>query len=225
MVVTRRLVYLLTAEGKPVWQTPYEPARANTTVIQLYLLEPPGQFALWISPAGRWDEEARAKHPGHVMWIARDQGVLRSIDLPALPAPHYVPRLQQELLSVVTPPALLATLPFTHVWIWGTGIPRELLLISWAGAILVCLPVGLWLGRRYQFSIPALAGWAVFHLLFGVPGLLAFLSVQEWPAREPCPNCKRLRLVDRPQCHRCGAPWSPPEKTGTEVFAPLVASP
>jgi hypothetical protein len=89
---------------------------------------------------------------------------------------------------------------------------------------LVCLPVGLWLGRRYQFSIAALAGWAVFHLLFGVPGLLAFLSVQEWPAREPCPHCKRPRLVDRPQCARCGADWPPPEKAGTEVFAPLQAS-
>jgi hypothetical protein len=223
-VVTKRLVYLLTAEGKTVWQIPYEPARASSTVFQLFVLEPPGQFALWLSPAGRWDEEARAMHPGHVMWIARDQGVLKSIDLPALPMPHYVPRFQEELLSVVTPPALLATLPVTHIWVWGTGIPRKLMLLSCAAAVLVCLPVGLWLGRRYQFSIAALAGWAVFHLLFGVPGLLAFLSVQEWPAREPCPNCKRLRLVDRPQCARCGADWPPPEKTGTEVFAPLQAS-
>jgi len=59
---------------------------------------------------------------------------------------------------------------------------------------------------------------------FLVPGLLAFLSVQEWPAREACPNCKRLRLVDRQHCERCGADWAPPEKTGTEVFAPLQAS-
>ena len=102
-------------------------------------------------------------------------------------------------------------------------MPRELLLLSWAGAVLVCLPVGWWLGRRYQFSLAAQAGWAVFHLLCGVPGLLAFLSVQEWPAREACPNCKRLRVVDRAQCEHCGADFAPPEKTGTEVFAPLVA--
>ena len=128
------------------------------------------------------------------------------------------------MTSLVAPPALLAVLPLAKVGIWSSGVPRELLLLSWAGAILVCLPVGLWLGRRYQLSIAAHAGWTLFLLLFGVPGLLAFLSVQEWPARELCPNCKRLRLVDRPQCHRCGAPWSPPEKTGTEVFVPLVAS-
>ncbi|MGO8926939.1 MAG: hypothetical protein ACLQU3_08635 [Limisphaerales bacterium] len=224
MVVTKRLVRLLTAEGKPVWQTPYEPACASSTVFQLFLLEPPGQFALWISPGGRPGEEARETHPGHVMWIARDQGVLRSIDLPALPVPHYMPRLEQKLLSSVMPPALLSAMPALHGWVWGwgTGIPQELLLLSWASAILVCLPVGLWLGQRYQFSIAAQAGWAVFHLLFGVPGLLAFLSVQEWPAREACPNCKRPRLVDRPKCDRCGADWPPPEKTGTEVFAPLL---
>jgi hypothetical protein len=197
MVVTKRRVHLLASDGKPQWQAPYQPARASSTVFQLFLLEPPGQFALWISPAGRAEEEARAKHPGHVMWIARDRGVLRSIDLPALPMPHSVPRLEERLLSCVTPPSLLATLPVTHMWVWGTGIPRELLLFSWASAVLVCLPVGLWLGRRYQFSIAAQAGWAVFHVLFGIPGLLAFLSVQEWPAREACPNCRRLRLVDR----------------------------
>jgi hypothetical protein len=223
MVITKRLVHLLTAEGKPVWQTPYEPARAGSTVFWLFLLEPAGQFALWIAPGGRWDEEARANHPGHVMWIARNQGVFKSIDLPALPVPHYVPRLEERLSCFVMPPALLSALPAGDAWTWGTRIPRELLLLSWAGAILVCLPVGLWLGRRYQFSIAAQAGWALFLLLFGVPGLLAFLSVQEWPAREPCPNCQRPRLVDRPQCDHCGADWAPPEKTGTEVFAPLRA--
>jgi hypothetical protein len=223
MVITKRLVHLLTAEGKPVWQTPYEPARASSTVFQLFLLEPPGQFALWISPGGRADAEERAKQPAHVMWIARDQGVLKSLDLPALPVPHYVPRLEERLSCFVMPPALLSALPAGDAWTWGTRIPRELLLLSWAGAVLLCLPVGLWLGRRYHFSIAAQAGWAVFLLAFGVPGLLAFLSVQEWPAREACPNCKRLRLVDRPQCHRCGADWAPPEKTGTEVFAPLEA--
>ncbi len=78
-------------------------------------------------------------------------------------------------------------------------------------------------GAALPVFLAAQAGWAVFHVLFGVPGLLAFLSVQEWPAREACPNCKRLRLVDRAQCEHCGADFAPPEKTGTEVFAPLGA--
>ena len=65
--------------------------------------------------------------------------------------------------------------------------------------------------------------------LGGVPSALRhprfadFLSVQEWPARETCPDCKKLRVVDREHCEHCGADFAPPEKNGTEMFEPLVA--
>jgi len=42
-----------------------------------------------------------------------------------------------------------------------------------------------------QSFASARLGWAAFYLVFGIPGLLTFLSVQEWPARESCPNCKK----------------------------------
>jgi ribosomal protein L37AE/L43A len=48
------------------------------------------------------------------------------------------------------------------------------------------------------------------------------LSVQEWPALESCPNCKKLRVVDREHCEHCGADFAPPEKNGTEVFESLT---
>ena len=223
IVATKRFVYLLTAEGKPVWKVPYEPADPKSTRLLLYCLEPRDQFALWVAPGGQAAGGARERHFGRVMWVARDQGVMRSTDLPALPAPHRGLMLEEKLVSLVMPPALLAALPVLHVGLWANGVPREVLLLSWASSILVCLPVGLWLGWRYRFSFATQAGWAVFLLLFGVPGLLAFLSVQEWPAREACPNCKKLRVVDRTQCEHCGADFAPPEKTGTEVFAPLQA--
>jgi hypothetical protein len=224
VVATKRFVYLLTNEGKPVWKAPYEPADPTSTRLQLCCLEPPGQFALWISQGGRAVEKAGEHLPGRVMWIAGNQGVLKSTDLPALPVPHRGIMLEEKLVSLVMPPALLAALPVLHVGLWASGVPRGVLLLSWVAAILVCLPVGLWLGLRYRFSFAAQAGWSVFLLLFGVPGLLAFLSVQEWPAREACPNCKRLRVVDREQCEHCGADFAPPEKTGTEILAPLEAS-
>ena len=224
IVATKRFVYMLTAEGKPVLKAPYEPADPKSTCLLLYCLEPPGQFALWASPGGRAAGGARAQHPGRVVWVARDKGVLKSTDLPALPAPHRGIMLEEKLVSLVMPPALLAALPVLHVGLWANGVPRDVLLLSLAAAILVCLPVGLWLGQRYRFSLAAQAGWALFLLLFGVPGLLAFLSVQEWPAREACSKCKRLRLVDRSQCEHCGAEWALPEKTGTEVFTPLEVS-
>jgi hypothetical protein len=91
-------------------------------------------------------------------------------------------------------------------------------------AALACIPVGWWLGRRYQFPFKAHLAWTVFYLLWGIPGLLTFLCVQEWPALEACPNCKKLRVVDREKCGHCGAAFAPPEKNGTEIFAPLEAT-
>jgi hypothetical protein len=91
-------------------------------------------------------------------------------------------------------------------------------------AALLCLPVGWWLGQRYSLSLPARLGWMAFHLGFGIPGLLTFLCVQEWPAREACPKCKKLRVLDREKCEHCGADFAPPEKNGTEVFELLAAA-
>jgi len=223
-VVTKRFVYLLTAEGQPVWKIPYESKTPPCRQVQIYFLEPPGQFAVWMEPLSEASNGENQNLPTHAVWVASDQGVIRSTDLPALPPYLGRPNSEEILACSMMPPAGWLALP----WIKGatqiTRPPRELLLLNWAVAALVCLPIGLWLGRRYRFSFAAHGGWAVFHLLFGVPGLLAFLSVQEWPAREACPNCKGLRLVDREQCEHCGAEWALPAKTGTEVFAPLVSS-
>ena len=146
------------------------------------------------------------------------------MELASLPPNRPGVTLFEEVLASVVPPAAMTT-----VWLWRASLhaadmPREPLVLCWAIAILIWAPVGWWLGSRYRFSLGAQAGWAVFHALFGLPGLLAFLCVQEWPARVACPGCKRLRLVDREQCEHCGEGFAPPEKTGTEVFAPLVAS-
>ena len=57
-------------------------------------------------------------------------------------------------------------------------------------------------------------------LTCGFPAFIAFLSVHDWPAREPCPNCRRPRVVNRDQCEHCGAAFPPPERTGIEKGNP-----
>jgi hypothetical protein len=223
-VVTKRFVYLLTPDGQPVWKVPYEPKALGYRRTAIYFLQPSGHFALWMAPSYEEEKQSNWSLPTHVVWLKRDQGVVRTADLAALPRPTLKPNAEETLACAVAPPAVWPALP------WLRGVtqfmmpPRELLLLDWGGAVLVCLPIGWWLGRRHRFSLAAQLGWAVFHVLFGVPGLLAFLSVQEWPARVPCPNCQLPRMVDRPQCEHCGAAFAPPEQTGTEVFAPLQAS-
>jgi hypothetical protein len=87
---------------------------------------------------------------------------------------------------------------------------------------ILCVAIGSWLGRKHNLTLRAKVAWGVFHFLFGLPGVLAFLAVQEWPAREPCPNCRKLRVVNREHCEYCGAEFSPPPTTGIEIFEPLV---
>jgi hypothetical protein len=219
VVATKRFVDLLTAKGRPVWKVLYEEKGEAYAYAEVFFLDAPGQYALWLAPSQRKNERADWKLRTRAVWLARDKGVVRSIELPSLSRPSVKPQPQEKLISAVAPPVGLLVVPWLVPGWEGRALPREDLLVSWCSAVLVCLPIGLWLGRRYRFSPGAQAGWAVFHVLFGVPGLLAFLAVQERPAREACPNCKRLRLVDRAQCEHCGAGFAPPEKTGTEVFA------
>jgi hypothetical protein len=223
-VITKRFIYLLTREGKLVWKAPYEPPYPEYASFHVFFLEPPGQFAVWIEPSDQAREQSKGALPTRSLWLAADKGVVRSMDLPGLPWRPPTPQPAGLLMGSVLPPPLLV---IAHFFENGAGlgpVPQWLLLLNGAVAAFVCLPLGWWLGRRYRFSPAAQAGWAVFHLLLGVPGLLAFLSVQEWPAREACPNCKKLRVVNRAQCEHCGAGFAPPEKTGTEVFAPLQAA-
>lgn len=223
-VATKRFIHLLAADSQPVFKFPYESRGVARSQATVSVLEPPGSFALWLSPHPDEQGQASWQLPTQVVWLTREQGIVRRAEVPALPHHRYEPRPEERLMGAVLPPAGYFTLPWLGAGLWLRQVPRELPWLSWGGAVLICLPIGLWLGRRYHFSLAAQAGWAVFHVIFGVPGLLAFLSVQEWPARETCPNCKRLRLVDHTQCEHCGADFAPPEKTGTEIFAPLAAN-
>jgi len=222
MVVTRCFIYLLTPEGKTVWKVPYQPAYPDYKQVQIAFLEPTNRFALWLFPAGRALEKSGWKLPAHVTWLDRDGEALKSVDLPNLPHRLKRPRPEEKIISLAIPPAIIVTLPLLGDEAWPAAIPWWLMPYSLAAA-LVCIPMGWWLGWRYSFSLRAQLGWAVFYLAWGIPGLLAFLCVQEWPAREVCPGCKKLRVVDREKCPHCGADFAPPEKTGTEVFEPLAA--
>jgi ABC-type transport system involved in multi-copper enzyme maturation permease subunit len=220
-VVTKQFIHLLTPDGKVVWKRPYDMAYPDYKEVRIYFLEPADQFALWLAPTYVANKKAGWKLPTHVTWFARDQGMLKSADLPALPIPENENHLIIELGSALMPPGLWV-FPLLVEQNWPPEIPWKLILTSLVTALVIWVPAGLWLCRRYHFTVGAQLGWAVFHLVCGLPGFLAFLSVQEWPVREPCPNCKKLRVVDREHCEHCGAGFAPPEKNGIEIFEPLI---
>ena len=221
-VVTRHSVHLLKPGGELVWKVPYDAQNPAYRRAEIHFLSAPGQYALWMSPSAYEDERSDGRLPIHVVWVDHQQGVIKNVDLPALPRPEPASGAEEFLSCAVAPPIILYLLPKLVPGFNPKGLPLELLLPSWAMALLVCLPLALWVARRYRLPLAAQAGWVVFLALFGLPALLAFLSVHEWPARIPCPACKRSRLVNRPQCEHCGAAFAAPEPTGTEIFAPLA---
>jgi len=217
LVLTRQFVRLLTPEGVEVFKAPFEPGYPDCRQVELSLLEPNGRFALWMEPYYLVNEKAGWKLPTHVTWYDGGRKTA-SVELPPIPRSYEVSFSEEKVESLLLPPVLIAALPgFMH----GDRMAREWriwLFISLAFSVVVCLPVGYWLTRRNALPRSAQLGWSVFLLLFGFPGLLALLSVEEWPARAPCPNCKKRRVVSREHCEHCGAKFSPPEKRGIEIF-------
>ena len=217
IVATRRFVHVLTQDGQLAWKQPYRPIGRRYTQIQVSVLEPAGTFALWIGPGG----VARPGQilPTEVTWIDKAQGVLKRVELPTLGWSSRDPGLTEQVLSALMPPLGVAVVglqddtPLNEFW--------RLLVFAFVAAV-ICVTVGWRLGRRYNFSRGAQLRWALFHLAFGVPGLLTFLSVQEWPSREACRHCKKLRVVDREDCEYCGTEFAAPGKVGIEIFEPLA---
>jgi ABC-type transport system involved in multi-copper enzyme maturation permease subunit len=220
LIVTEHSIVLVDPKGAPVWRQPFQPFQGFEDQLKVSALEPAGQYAIWVSERARTNAPAGGSAAMLVTWFGYGQSASPNVELPPLRPEHERPGLVNKLLSASLPPVFVAAMPLLDGNPWPSAIPKELLRISLIAA-LVCVPLVWWLGQRYRFSLGARLSWAGFIVLTGVPGLLAFMSVQEWPAREACPKCGKLRVVDREQCEHCGASFPPPEKTGTEIFEPV----
>ena len=223
VVATRQFIRLLDQDGRQLWRAPYEPGYPDYAEVRLSLLEPKGQFAVWIGPSPEANEKAKGKLPTRVLWLSEAQGISRSTDLAALPQSVGNDRFG-DLAFALAPPGLVFAIPLVAKVSWHEVTDKGPVLAGAVAAGLLCAAAGWWLGRRYNLSRRARTGWAVFHLVSGVPGLLGFLCVQEWPAREVCPSCKKLRVVNREHCEHCGTGFSPPQKSGIEIFEPAGAA-
>ena len=223
IIVTRKSVQLLKPDGKLVWQIPYAPAYPAYNGVVVSFLEATNRFALWLNANGQTNKMMGWTLPSHVVWLAAGQGALESTNLPSLSGYQgWTPTLTERLLRSVVPPAFYSAPVFLNGMEAYRNFPWKDLLISVAAAV-VYAAVGWCMGRRYHFAVGCQLKWAGFHFLFGLPGLLGFLCAQEWPAREPCPNCKKPRLANREKCEHCGAAFAPPPKNGTEIFESIGA--
>lgn len=221
VITTRKTIRLLKADGESILELPYTPAFVEYPQISISYLgtnntdyyKNAKNFAVKFYPDYRLNEKSGWKMPEHILWITADNQVSRSLDLPVLRQPDIGESWPEKVATALAPPALV--------------IPSEKHLFKFESLLscafdLVCVVIGWRLTQRYHFSTGAKAGWIILILLLGIPGLLTFLCVQEWPVRETCPNCRKLRVIDREICEYCAAEFAPPEKNGTEIFEPLV---
>jgi ABC-type transport system involved in multi-copper enzyme maturation permease subunit len=218
-VTTRKTIYLGDSTGRTILSLPYLPGYSEYPEIQFGSIYATNNgpimtesLNVWFHPDNQMNKLSGWKMPIHILWLGPDHTVTNRTDLPSIPAPDYHPWPDELATALAPPPAHL-------VYDNNISSPWNVLCIALAGvsAITGCL-----LARRYNFSTGAWVGWTLFIFVTGIAGLLGFLCAQDWPARERCPNCRKLRTVDREYCEHCAARFSPPAKTGTEIFEPLV---
>lgn len=212
LILSRTAIRQFNLEDGAKLELPYVPAAPEYPQVTVFWLEPTNTFAVKFDPDYLLNQASGGKLRSHIKWVNADGSVHNTVELPNLPELRRPPNLAEQLAVVLAPLAM----PF---WSWDE--PLRIWNQLRIGLVVLWVWAGWWLGRRNHFPPTAQVAWAVHHLLFGLPGLLAFLAVQEWPARESCRNCKQSRAVDREQCEHCGADFAPPAKTGTEIFEPL----
>jgi hypothetical protein len=188
--------------------------------VKVSRLESTNQFAVWVGnyhPINRRNAVGQRRYT-EVSFVS-SEGVEKHVELQpgGLKSRQALQAWSYRVTSIFMPP-----LPVLYQLLGWVSVPWNYLRISFAAAV-ICALIGWRLGKRYHYEFRTQVGWIVFHLLFGFPGLIAFLCVQEWPAREVCPNCKKLRVVVRAKCEYCDAEFAPARKNGIEIFEPLEA--
>ncbi len=220
VVITRSSVYLLKPNAELVWKTPYQKVPGSTGIVHLYFLEPAGHFALWSDPNDVRYGSSTSKLPLTISWLASERGVTKTIQVPKLGLGTSQHDWELQAANILVP--AVRTLPVAAYANEGL-IDWAAVRFSLAAALLLYLPISWWLGSRYALPLRSRLAWVAFILPGGLPALVAFLSVHEWPAREPCAGCGRLRVVTRDKCEHCGAEFSPAKRVGTEILEPVTA--
>jgi len=217
LVATRDTIRLLNPDGGTDLAVPYEPGWPNYSSIAAYWLPHTNGFVVQFIPNHEINQKLGGKLANQMVWFNAAGQKTRTLALPKLPE-YEEDDIVGNACSLLFPPALrlplerFANPDYQHnVWDVLSVIPA-----------LLSAAAGWMMGRRYHFTGRDQAAWAGFHLIFGLPGLIAFFSVQEWPAKEPCPHCGKPRMVDREQCEYCGGVFAPPATNGTEIFEPVA---
>ncbi|HEX5442671.1 MAG TPA: hypothetical protein VFW87_02530 [Pirellulales bacterium] len=220
LVRTKSSVEMIDLKGQPLghWGIPPEAQSkdlrcwydlGNGRVLTNYLRRMVGNNLelelLWLNAAG--DLERRQA-------IEKSQGGINAsqvwTDAPVIPMPAVLTALFYAAAPEVRGPEFSSTFAKTVAVFWPA-----LLIVYVLSAALALLAYR----RQRRYELPWAGAWAVFVLLLGLPGWLAYRWHRHWPTLAPCAECHRPAPRDREACAACGALFAPPPPTGAEMFA------
>jgi hypothetical protein len=216
-VSTETAISLFTGDGKPLWNLPYDFDRPDYNQVHVAVLNGPEFFSVSPKPSTSALLKTEGKIPTLFMQVSSEKGVIKKETLPSIYRgdPNELP-LSDKLLIAVGSPLLLLGLSL----LFPLTAPVLPFAFAYGG---ICMIIGLILNQRYATSKTSRIGWAVFHLLMGLPGLWAYVCARDWPTREKCSACGKPRNVEHAHCEHCHAPFPAPEKNGVEIFEPVTA--
>ena len=178
-----------------------------------------------------WYEAGPAGGANRVVVVSSTGRIVRSETMPVVrsAAVFHKPKFIESAPALVVPPTTLSALAlFGYVghrlgWASAEGFSNTL---SGGGALAFFSALGGFLAAALAWLISRRLGdgrrgqvaWALGVFWLGGYGVLLLLALRAWPARVPCPNCGRLRVVDNEACEHCGAAWARPKRDGTEIF-------
>lgn len=225
-------VRVFDSRGKPLFSIPYrhDPAvwgnlsiATNAAMDRIYLQYGPN-FEWW-----RPDPSVM-KQPVFLDVIDLQGEVLNSYsrpsDLFSVTPPDW---LQQFFIRTSPPvPALVGTI-FRRVFppeaprFINSAYPRPAWIVA-PGELPIIFGISLALAifagfqaTRAGFSVKHAWRWSVFVFCMGLPAFITFRLAADWPARVPCPQCKRKRPVEHRECPVCLNIWPPPPLNGSEI--------
>jgi hypothetical protein len=194
LILTRNSASVITFQGRELYRIPYKtPAEPERSGLRAFMIDPPGSFILWSDPPAQSDW-IRSNEPSSVTWVI-DGRIAREAAIPPLRPDRYAMGSQEYLMAAGMPPILVAVLPAYKGFPWPPQW-RQLLLVSTLAA-LVCVPITLFLGRRMGLNGKTLLAWCAAALCLGLPGLLAFLSIEEkHVAIEPASHAGAIQVFE-----------------------------
>jgi len=169
--------------------------------------------------------------PTTVVWMSAEGKPLRTETVKLRERDQQDPLQAWMLFALLPFPLLMAVMGVvTSVPSWNNGISADFAVnfaervqAFWLPmTVLMVLSAMLALlayRRQRRYESRAAVAWAVFVLLLGPLGLVAYLLHRPWPVRTACEHCGRPMPRNRSQCLGCEQTFPAPELRGIEVFA------